>query len=269
MGAWQMTQKRLATLDRYKGNYDHIIGEIVPHLNGLKSDYHIPSNQTPVVADTIYLILGSERGLCGKFNETLAEEAVAWIEAQDVTSFQIWAAGKRMVHTLERMDISFSWRKSLPITELISYRHAYLLTQNWLEQYETRNFNRFVLIHNHITNGHHSKFSNFTLLPFHTSPSGPINGEEESKWPPPIIETDPKGIYQQIIHQYLSSSLYQILLKSAAAEHAARFYLMEDAQENAKDIIEELDQIINTERRRKITQQVQELAVGAGLLDNK
>jgi len=107
MGAWQMTQKRLATLDRYKGNYDHIIGEIVPHLNGLKSDYHIPSNQTPVVADTIYLILGSERGLCGKFNETLAEEAVAWIEAQDVTSFQIWAAGKRMVHTLERMDISF------------------------------------------------------------------------------------------------------------------------------------------------------------------
>jgi F0F1-type ATP synthase gamma subunit len=58
------------------------------------------------------------------------------------------------------------------------------------------------------------------------------------------------------------------LLKSAAAEHAARFNLMEEAKENADDIIEELRQVINTERKRKITQQMQELAAGAGLLDN-
>jgi F0F1-type ATP synthase gamma subunit len=44
---------------------------------------------------------------------------------------------------------------------------------------------------------------------------------------------------------------------------------MEEASNNAQEIIDETNQIINTERKRRITQQTQELAVGAGLLDNK
>jgi F-type H+-transporting ATPase subunit gamma len=93
--------------------------------------------------------------------------------------------------------------------------------------------------------------------------------EADEKWPPPIIETDPKGIYHQIIQNFIASTYYQIVLKSAAAEHAARFNLMQEAKDNADELLQELRSVINTERKRKITQQMQELAVGAGLLDNK
>ena len=71
-----------------------------------------------------------------------------------------------------------------------------------------------------------------------------------------------------IIEQRIALSFYQVLLKSAAAEHSSRYSLMQDAKDNAEDIVEELNRIINTERKRKITQEMQELASGAGLLDN-
>jgi F0F1-type ATP synthase gamma subunit len=44
---------------------------------------------------------------------------------------------------------------------------------------------------------------------------------------------------------------------------------MQEAKNNAEEIIEDLQQVINAERKRKITQDIQELASAAGLLDNK
>jgi F0F1-type ATP synthase gamma subunit len=44
---------------------------------------------------------------------------------------------------------------------------------------------------------------------------------------------------------------------------------MQEAKNNAEEIIEDLYRVINTERKRRITQEMQELASGAGLLDNK
>jgi F0F1-type ATP synthase gamma subunit len=42
---------------------------------------------------------------------------------------------------------------------------------------------------------------------------------------------------------------------------------MQEAKDNAEDIVEDLTQIINKERKRKITQEMQELAAGSGLLE--
>jgi len=96
-----------------------------------------------------------------------------------------------------------------------------------------------------------------------------INSQHNNPiWPPPIIETDPRGIFNQIIIQKIASIFYQAQLKSIIAENSFRYNLLQEAEDNAGEIIEELKSVINTERKRKITQQMQELASGAGLLDN-
>lgn len=267
MGTWQTTQKKITEIRQFEGNYGHIIKEILPYLGSKRRRKPQTQNKERAAVDTIILILGSERGLCGRFNESLAENARGWIDKQILSSYQVWAVGKRMIYTLERMDIRLSWRRSLPSKELISYTQSYLFTQDWLEQYERNDFNHLVLLYNQPGNGMRYQFTTFELLPYEIA--HPHSASEGERWPPPIIETNPKGIYHQIIHQYIASSFFQVLLKSTAAEHASRYYLLENAQQNAEEIIEELNQIIHTERKRRITQQVQELAVGAGLLDNK
>lgn len=268
MGTWQTAQKRITKINKFEESYSHIINQITPHLEIKLNKRQLTPNKKTLVAETIILILGSERGLCGKFNESLAERAVDWVNAQSLASYQIWAIGKRMIRALDRMNVQLSWHKSLTRKELLSYSQSYLLTQDWLGQYEENHFNSFILLFNQMINGRNFHFSTYKLLPYEVVTPALIEKREE-RWPPPIIETDPKGIYRQIIHQYIASSFYQVLLRSTAAEHAARYYLLEKSEENAEDIIEDLNRIIQTERRQKITQQVQELAVGAGLLDNK
>lgn len=268
MGAWLMALKKLADMTSYEATYNNILNEILPHIKQIRRREQKHTDLSPEIADTIVLIIGSERGLCGKFNKVLAENAIAWIETQNFSSYQIWAMGARMIRELVRMHVNLTWRNPLPANKLSTYQQSYRTTQTWLDQYEAYAFNNFVILFNEIEKKGKYQFSIFNLLPYEIQHAKFVAEEVEQRWPPPIIETDPSGIYHQIIQHFIASSFYQILLKSSAAEHSSRYKLMQEAKDNAEDIIEELILVINAERKRQITQEMQELAAGAGLLDN-
>ena len=268
MGAWQMALNRLERMQHFEQHYDQILLEILPNIEDrtlrkphrLKKIHHI--------ADTVILLVGSERGLCGKFNQVLAGKALEWIKTQNFSSYQVWVMGTRLIRELERQHIQVAWRKPLPASELPAYRVTYETTQNWLEQYEDFVFNQFIILFNQPAQGGGYELSSFRLLPYEIHHPLTAKDQTTQHWPPAIIETNPKGIYQQVIEHHVAASFYQILLKSAAAEHASRFSMMQEAEDNAEEIIAELQQVLNQERKRKITQEMQELASGAGLLDN-
>ena len=269
MGAWQKALNDIEKIKRYEENFSHILLTILPQIKSPQLRKSKRIIKTPDLADTIVLIIGTERGLCGKFNENLAEKSLTWIREQNFSSYQIWAVGSRMVRILERMNVEISWRNPIPARDLSNYPQAYLMTQRWLDQYETYAFNNLVILFNQVAKGSSFDFSTFNLLPYEINHPLSAGKEKNERWPPPIIETQPKGIYHQIIQHFIASSFLQTLLQSGAAEHSARFNLMQEAEDNAEEIIEALTRVINNERKRKITQQMQELAAGAGLLDNK
>ena len=88
----------------------------------------------------------------------------------------------------------------------------------------------------------------------------------EALWPPPILETHPEGLYVRIAEQLTSVGLYQLFVASAVAEHSTRYQLMEDASQNAERLIGDLTMAVLQARRQAITQEMQELVVGAGML---
>jgi len=267
MGAWQMALNKLAKIQSYEKNYSRILKEILPHISD-KQFRPSGKKKGPPIASAIILIIGSERGLCGKFNQILALNALAWIKEQKFPSYQVWAMGNRLIRELERMKVDISWSNPLPASDVPTYQDAYSHTQNWLSQFESYDFNQLFLIHNQIKAGSNYQFGTLKLLPYELNTLETEPEQNANLWPPSIIETEPDEIYHQIIEQRIALSFYQVLLKSAAAEHSSRYSLMQDAKDNAEDIVEELNRIINTERKRKITQEMQELASGAGLLDN-
>ena len=269
MGTWQSALSKMDKMQRYERYYDHILAEILPHLKERNLGTAEPHRQKSSIADAIILLVGSERGLCGKFNQLLVDSALSWIEQQAFPSYQVWAMGSRLISELERHAVDIAWRKTLASGSLPTYIDTYRLAINWLSQYESFAFNKLFILFNENLKGGRYRFSAFSLLPYEIYHPVSMMGETEELWPPYIIETDPKGIYRHIIEHYIASSFYQILLKSAVAENSARFHLMEEAKDNADEIIEELQGVINTERKRRITQEMQELASGAGLLDNR
>jgi len=268
MGAWQIAKKRIAYLIEYEENYDRILNQVLPTITEKHLKKQNIAGPSPSTAEIIFLVIGSERGLCGKFNTTIAEKALSFIKQGACVSYQIWVMGSRLMREFERMGVHISWRMALPASGLTTYQQAHALTQNWLEQFESYAFNQFIVLHNQVALGGSHQFTSYNLLPYEIQHGLERNDKGSEQWPPAIIETDAKGIYNQIIQHFIASSFYQVLLRSAAAEHSARYSLMQEASENAEEIIEELVRVVNAERKRRITQEMQELAVSSGLLDH-
>lgn len=268
LGSWQTALNKINNIEQYEEKFNPILAEILPQIRLRRSARIRKQKHNNRIADAILLIIGSERSLCGKFNKTISDNTKLWLQSQNFHSYQIWAMGSNMIQHLERSGINLSWKQSLNSKFATSYNNSYLLTMKWLEQYEAFNFNHFFLIFNQLSRNNSFKFSTKKLIPYFPIDVPPIYAAQKDVWPPPIIETDPRGIYNQIINQKITSSFFLALLKSSIAENSYRFNLLQNAKENAEDIIEELKHEINTKRKQSITQEMQELASGAGLLDN-
>lgn len=269
MSTWQKAQNKIGKMKQPERHYHQLLNVILPEIQqarGLQSKK--PKNVRPEV-DTILLIIGSERGLCGKFNENLVDHAIRWIAEQDFTSHELWAMGSRMALALDRKGLSYAQLHLLSASDLTSYQQTYLLSQQWLAAFESYQFNHITVLYNQSVRIGKLEFSTYPLLPYKIEPLSQPLSDLPERWPPPIIETEPEGIYRQIVQHTLAASLYKILLRSSIAEHSTRFRMMEEAKQNAEELITELERVINAERKRKITQQMQELAVSAGLVDNK
>lgn len=269
MGAWQMALNKLSAMIPYEENFDRILFEVLRHLDVSQVTKGQPILREQGQGETIILIVGSERGLCGKYNTVLAENSMAWIKNQNLASFQVWALGSKLIRTLEGMKVAITQRRPVPTGGLLSYQESYVTTQSWLDQYEAYTFDHLFIHYNEIKKGGLYEFASLNLLPYQSPQVSTDIDQSKPTWPPPIIESDPIRIYRQIIEHHVASSYYKILLSSSAAENSSRYRLMQEAEENAEEIIEELTFVINAERKRKITQEMQELATGSGLLDRQ
>ena len=78
-----------------------------------------------------------------------------------------------------------------------------------------------------------------------------------------IYEPDPETIFDKLLPHYLEIQIYQALLESSAAEHAARMAAMDSATNNAKDMIESLTLTMNKIRQAAITKEIIEVVSGA------
>ncbi len=269
MGTWQMAQNNLNRINQYEAQFTQVLLEVLPVIKDKIIRRSVVHQQKDNFAEALILIIGSERGLCGRFNEFIAESAQEWISEQNFQSKAIGAIGSRMVQTLSKMDIALSFQRPLPTSDLNSYRKAYLLSQDWIRRFENLEFNRLFILSSGLAGEDRFKFTSVQLLPYEPQFPDVTQPKEKIQWPPPIIETDPRGIYNQIVQHSIAATFYKILLRSAIAENSSRYMMMEEAKQNTQDIIEELNREVNNERKRQITQEMQELAVGAGLIDNK
>jgi F-type H+-transporting ATPase subunit gamma len=270
MGTWQMAQNKLGRLADYQENYHQVLAQISPLLKETEQTRPGPvENPEDANSANVALLIGTERGLCGRFNENLVESALQWMESQPDGDFRIWAMGSRVIRSLGNQGIEPVWSEPLNANSLGSYRQAYLTTQQWAQRVENAEFSRLSVLHQKAKGEGKVQFAAVDLFPFDLKLDESKPPAEDLPWPPPIIETDPEGIYQQIRGHFIASTFYRALLESAIAEHSSRFILLEDAKKNTDDIITDLNRDLNIERKRKITRDMQELAIGAGLIDNK
>lgn len=265
MGSWKSALKQKSNVQHHREKLMSVISSLMPHL---QVDDKLHRIEHPNSERIIALIIGSERGLCGRFNSAIANWFNQYIESQSShkVRIELWVLGSRLNRIFDNQSRFIAWSGTLTATALPTYRFAFDLTRNWLNSYESIEIDVVKVFYNVYQGAGHYQPSTIQLIPPLISTLG-NTVLNDSPWPPLIIETNPLRLYQHIIEQLISIKLYECLIESAAAEHSVRFQLMEEATKNADRLTDELTIVVQAARRHSITKELQELATGAGLLD--
>lgn len=268
LGRWQAALKQGKVVQAYQARLLAMVPALLPHLPVQREAG--PENPRPS-SQVAVLVIGSERGLCGRFNAAVVECAALYLAEQTEAGNQatLFALGSRLGRQLEQRKQPLARYQSLPAATSTLAQLAFDLTRGWLADYEAYSLDELNVIHNAYQGIGRYEPITTRLIPPALPPQGEaaLNAAALSgSWPPPIIETDPLRLYTRIIEQWTAISLYQRFLESAMAEHSTRFQLMEASTQNAERLIDELTMTMQTARRQAITQEIQTLVAGAGLV---
>jgi F-type H+-transporting ATPase subunit gamma len=260
LSTMQMALNRKALLQKYKDEYYHILSQLqdaLPKNTGKQIDVEIkPSGKVLLV------VLGSERGICGMYNKNLASLTFEWVNAQE-RPYQVLTFGEKLRQSLRQLDIEFEYRGAISQGAMPRYQKAQMMVNAWIKEFQSGELGEVnVLSFRKPATGFYKPVTT-RLIP--SLEGGDVKISNSSTWPPPIIEGDPLLMIKRTIEHLTAINFYELILESIAAENALRFNLLEEAKENTRELIESLVVEVQIAKKQAITQEMLELASGAGL----
>jgi F-type H+-transporting ATPase subunit gamma len=212
------------------------------------------------VQRTAYLLVSSDRGLCGGFNANLFRMTNGVIAEQKQEVGLV---------TVGRKGRDFYRRRKLEILESYtglgdhpSYQQAKGIAGTLIKLYETKEVDEVYLVYSEFVNALTQRPSIVKLLPIER----PAGEQKEDKHLY-IFEPTPMDILNTLLPRYVETLIYGALLESRASEEGARMTAMGAATDNAKDMISSLTLAMNRARQAAITTEISEIVGGAAALE--
>jgi F-type H+-transporting ATPase subunit gamma len=269
LGSWQSALKKQKSVSAFTENYLEILEMVAPFAQSTvkKQKIRRTKPESDAIQPVILMMVGSERGLCGAYNQQLLTSLKKEQIVTGEKPVALWILGTRLYRLVKRAGYTVDWWQPLSSTTLPEYSDLHKISRQWLKAYETRQLDEVYLLSHHYLSAGKSQVRMERLLPYsfdieHRSKTH----EAYEGWPTPILETNPLKLYLKVVEQMGTMRFYSLLLDAMAAEHSSRYQLMEEASQNAGRMIEEMTEILQMYRREAITREMQELASGAGLL---
>ena len=273
LSTMQMAMNRQKSLDGYAARFNEVANQVIQMTGweptSLLAKYETGKEEFAKAKPyQVLAVIGSTRGIVGQYNKNLVRLANEFIVKNEDLEIRIIAFGKR-IHPILRQDgLVFSERDNLSSGSLPDYDVAATLIREWNEGFEKGGLKKVsILSYQRNGEGHQYEAIISELLPGKMEAQS--KSEEEEKeifWPPPIVEGEPELIFEQIESHMIAINFYRMILDSVAVENMFRFRLLEEAKENTAELLEELSLEVQANRRKEITQQMQELLVGSGML---
>ena len=248
--------------DRMKASrpYARMMRQIVGHVAKANTDYVHPFMvERKDVKRVGYIIVSTDRGLCGGLNSQMFRRILADMRVwQDKgVEIDLVCVGQKAATFFRRLKINML----ASVTHLGEQPHVEQLIgviKVMLDGFEAGNIDRVFLCYNDFINTMAQRPVQDQLLPL------PADEALDSKhsWDY-LYEPDAKTVLNHVVTRYVESLVYQAVLENLASEHAARMVAMKSASDNANKLIETLQLIYNKARQAAITQEISEIVGGA------
>ncbi len=240
--------------------YARMMKRVIGHLGKANPEYRHPFTiKHPEVKKVGYIVISSDRGLCGGLNNNLFKKMLAdmgeW--QQKGADVSLVALGKKAIAYFKNVKVEVTavatgLGENPQIEDLIGTITA------MLEAYRDREVDRVFLAHNNFVNTMVQEPVLAQLLPL-----PPTDDEEVRDIWDYIYEPDAETLLDSVMTRYIEALVYQGVLENLASEHAARMIAMKSATDNASDLIDELNLVYNKARQAAITQEISEIVGGA------
>jgi F-type H+-transporting ATPase subunit gamma len=207
-----------------------------------------------------YIVVSSDRGLCGGLNINLFRQALqnmAQLQKRSV-KISMCLIGSKGADFFKSMgaDVSATVRnvgEQPKISDLIG------VVRVMLEQFEARELDRVFLASNSFANAMTQTPNIAQLLPLVPD----SENTEAHHWDYLYEPDDARALLSGLLTRYVESLVYQAVVENAACEQSARMIAMKNATENAGDLIKDLQLVYNKKRQAAITQELSEIVSGA------
>ena len=248
-------QERMQATRPYADKMRQVIG----HIAKANQDYRHPFMLERDVKRVGYIVVSSDRGLCGGLNgnvfKLLVREMREW-KSKGVET-DLCAIGQKGASFFR----NYGGNVVAALTHLGDNPSAEQLIGNvkvMLDAFESGKIDRLYLVGNRFVNTMTQQPQSEQLLPL-------PEGEDEEighQWDY-IYEPDSRPILDGLLPRYIESQVYQGVVENLACEQAARMIAMKSATDNAGSIIDELQLAYNKARQAAITQEISEIVSGA------
>jgi F-type H+-transporting ATPase subunit gamma len=251
--------------------YARKMGELLRHLV-TKVDVSIhPLLASREVKRVLLVVVTADRGLCGAFNSNITRSALQHIKAN--YSDQLEAAGGLRLLTVGKKGSDYFARqlyeiygKHVGIFHSLDFSHARSIVDQVAQGYLSGEIDKVEVIYNEFKSVIQQRIVVEQLLPI---PPEELKGPRDLRAMAQveyIYEPSSAEIVMALVPRHLNFQMWRILLESNAAEQGARMTAMDNATENARELIRDLTLKYNNARQAAITKELLEIVSGAEAL---
>ena len=207
------------------------------------------------------IVISSNRGLAGGYNNNIAKLVETSFSKEEAL---IYAIGTKAKDTLERRGYEVLGEYNEVILDPM-YQDAVDITKKLLSDYEEGKISEIYVVYTHFKNTVVHIPTLKKLLPISLDEAEKEEGKEKSTL---LMNYAPneEEVLEAIVPKYISAIIYGSLQQAIASENGARMNAMENATNNADELIDKLLLRYNRARQGAITQELTEIVAGANAI---
>jgi F-type H+-transporting ATPase subunit gamma len=239
--------------------YAEKIQELIQHLAASVENPQMALLKRRPLQHVTLVVITSDRGLCGSFNSTVIKRAVNEIEAYKDIDVSVITLGKKGYDFFRKRGYHIADYK-IEFFNNMDFSVANSIANKLIKSFVSEETDAVKIIYNQFKSVARQEMVSEDLLPIKL---GHVESHTTSEY---LYEPDQVSILEALLPRHIRTQVWRALLESFASEQAARMLAMENATENAKDLIQQLTLQYNKARQASITKEILEIVGGAEAL---
>jgi len=257
-------QNAIVNMRPYANKLNEILQNVSSSANSSEDNVY---GEERTLNKVLLIAVTSNRGLCGAFNANIIKKTRQLMveEYSDIHkngNVDVMTVGKKASETFSKMGERHVSSYD-QFWDDLSFETIYPLAEDLLTKFKNKDYDRVIVVYNMFKNAATQLVTAEQLLPVLQTEK--TEGVTESNY---LFEPSKEEILGSLVPSILMVQFYKTLLDSFASEHGARMTAMQQATDNAQEMLRDLKLKYNKARQTAITGEILEIVGGAEALKN-